>query len=351
MPRLDPDLLLSSYGYDLPTELIAQFPSARRDDCRLLTFERSSGHHQHARFSDLPDLLKNPAVLVFNDSKVIHARVPARRLSGGHVELLFLGRSGPFYQAMAKPSKRLKPGEKLLSGKDPRVSFNLLEALGDGRWQVAMEPDLFWPERMGDIGDLPLPPYISRPLGATPGDVEDYQCVYARDPGSVAAPTAGLHFSEALLERLRERDFELQYLTLHVSADTFRPVRTEHLSDHVMHTEELRLSDSCAASLLAARRAGKRIIAIGTTSVRVLESCADRLDEGLGYQGSSNLFLHPPKKLRWVDGLITNFHLPHSSLLMLVSCLCGREKLLELYREAISEKYRFFSYGDAMCIL
>jgi len=307
--------------YDLPRELIAQRPSGRRDASRLLVHDRSSGETRHRGFAELPDELPGGTLVVVNDTRVVPARVRAPRRSGGEAEVLLLeplGADGT-WEALARPSRRLRPGERV-------GSIELLEALGGGRWRVRLE--------RGPEGEMPLPPYIETRLE----DPERYQTIYAREAGSAAAPTAGLHFTEELLERL-----DVERVTLHVGLDTFRPVTTDDLAAHALHGERY----AVAAAAWERIRSAARVLAVGTTTVRVLETLA----RGGALTGRTELFVTPGFEFRRVDHLLTNFHLPRSTLLALVMAFAGVERTRALYRLAIEERYRFYSFGDAMLLL
>ena len=302
--------------YDLPPELIAQHPAARRDESRLLVYNRSTGVVRHRRFRDLPDELTGELVVV-NDTRVVPARIPIESPRG---EVLLLERiTGDEWQALARPTRRLHAGRRY-------GPVELLEHLGEGRWRVRLEGE--------PAGDTPLPPYIDSPLA----DPERYQTVYARDPGSAAAPTAGLHFTEELLARL-----DVERVTLHVGLDTFRPVSADSLEEHELHGERYEVRDGSWERITAA----DRVLAVGTTTVRVLETLA----RGAPLTGRTSLFITPGFEFRRVDALLTNFHLPRSTLLALVMAFTGTERTRELYGIAIAERYRFYSFGDAMLVL
>jgi S-adenosylmethionine:tRNA ribosyltransferase-isomerase len=310
----------SELDYDLPRELIAQHPLERRDDSRLLVYRRASGEVEHRRFRDLPAQLEPTDLVVVNDTKVVPARLRLRRPGGGEAEVLLLERVGEgLWEALARPSRRLRPGMRL-------GPVELRESLGDGRWRVRLEgePD----------GEAPLPPYITEPLG----DPDRYQTVYADEAGSAAAPTAGLHFTPELLARL-----DVERITLHVGLDTFRPITAETLAEHEIHSERYRVERAAWERI----RSAGRVVAVGTTTVRVLESLA----RGAPLEGRTELFVTPGFDFRRVDALLTNFHLPRSSLLALVMAFAGVEETRRLYRLAIEERYRFYSFGDATLIL
>ncbi len=309
----------AALDYELPEELIAQRPRARRDDSRLLVYRRGPGEIEHRRFNELPELLGLELVVV-NDTRVLPARYELRRTTGGLAEVLLVEeRDDGLWEGLARPTRRLRSGERL-------GPVELVESLGDGRWLLRLE---------GSVdGDVPLPPYIREPLA----DPERYQTVYAREPGSAAAPTAGLHFTPELLSRL---DFVA--VTLHVGIDTFRPVSAERLEEHEMHGERYRIGLGAWERIANA----DRVLAVGTTTVRVLETVARTLE----LAGRTDLFITPGFEFRRVDELLTNFHLPRSSLLALVMAFVGVEETREIYRAAIADRYRFYSFGDAMLIL
>jgi S-adenosylmethionine:tRNA ribosyltransferase-isomerase len=324
--------------YELPPELIAQRPAERRDESRLLVYERSTGAVRHRRFSELPNEVAEGELVVVNDSRVIPARLRLERPGGGEAEVLLLERVGPdgLWEGLARPSRRLRPGQRL-------GPVELVEALGEGRWllRLAGEP----------AGEAPLPPYITEPLA----DPDRYQTVYAREEGSAAAPTAGLHFTPELLSRL-----DVERVTLHVGLDTFRPVDTETLEEHTIHTERF----SVARAAWERIRAAERVLAVGTTTVRVLETLASNsllqgevvaeprsdVTSNSLFQGRTGLFITPGYEFKRVDSLLTNFHLPRSTLLALVMAFAGIEETRRLYELAIEERYRFYSFGDAMLI-
>ena len=331
----------SDFEYSLPAGLIAQAPLAQRSASRLLLLDGATGCHEDRAFAELPALLQPGDLLVFNDTRVVPARLAAQRASGGRAELL-LERPLPGNGAMvqARGSNRLRAGEALVSPGGPVR----LEARHADLWEVLLpEPALQFFERWGSV---PLPPYITRAADA--GDRERYQSLFARVPGAVAAPTASLHFDAALLAALAARGIASAMLTLHVGAGTFQPVRSENLDEHIMHAEWYELPAATVAAIAAARTAGRRVIAVGTTVARALESAgAERLQAG---SGETALFIRPGFRFRVIDGLITNFHLPGSTLLMLVAAFAGLEPMRNAYAHAVQQGYRFFSYGDAMLI-
>ena len=337
----NPDLLTASYEFALPPELIATEPAERRDESRLFVYDRTTDQAAHRRFSDLPDYLRPDDLLVLNNSRVRRA---ALATSDGRLEALLLDETSPqHWVALVKPGARAKPGMRLTfrgpGPGAPEVGAEVLKTLPGGERVLRF----FGPVDLEALGEMPLPPYIRKrrtALGQAehrPEDVERYQTVYADAAGSVAAPTAGLHFTPELLAQIPHA-----FVTLHVGLGTFRPVKTDRLADHEMHEEVYSIPPGFAEAYEAA----SRVIAVGTTCARVLESARE-----LRGGGRTRIFIHPPYEFKRVDALLTNFHLPRSTLLMLLSALVGRERLLELYREAIRERYRFFSYGDAMLIL
>jgi S-adenosylmethionine:tRNA ribosyltransferase-isomerase len=339
--RQEPGSRTADYEYELPPELIATHPAERREQSRLLVYHRAEDRIEHRHFYDLPEYLGPDDLLVLNDSKV---RPAALATSDGRLEVLLLDETSPqHWVALVKPGARAKPGMrvKFAAGEGkPDIEAEVLKTLPGGERVLRF----FAPLDLDKLGEMPLPPYIRKRRGTlgesehTAEDVERYQTVYAKQVGSVAAPTAGLHFTPELLAK-----FNHAFVTLHVGLGTFRPVKTEFLSDHEMHEETYSIPEGFAAKYEAA----KRIVAVGTTSARVLESAPHLNHRG----GRTRIFIHPPYEFQRVDALLTNFHLPHSTLLMLVSALIGREKLLAIYREAVAQKYRFFSYGEAMLIL
>ncbi len=336
-----PGARVSDYEYELPPELIATHPAARREESRLLVYHRADGRVEHRHFYDLPDYLGADDLLVLNDSQVSPV---ALTTSDARLEVLLLEETSPqHWVALVKPGARAKPGMRLFfrNGEgDKQIEAEVLKTLAGGERVLRF----FGVPNLAAMGEMPLPPYIRKRRGVLgesehiPEDFERYQTVYAKNVGSVAAPTAGLHFTPELLAR-----FQHAFVTLHVGLGTFRPVKTEFLDDHEMHEEVY----SIPVGFEEAYEKAKRIVAVGTTSARVLEA-APHLHP---CKGRTRIFIHPPYEFKRVDVLLTNFHLPHSTLLMLVSALMGREKMLEIYREAVSQKYRFFSYGDAMLIL
>lgn len=340
-------MLRSDYAFHLPGELIAQHPLDRRDDSRLLCLDRRDGAICHRRFRELPQLLRPGDVLVMNDSRVMPSRLLGRREgTGGAAELLLLEQKGKdLWETLARPGKKLRPGSRVVFG-EGLLTGEIVDTLEGGNRLVRFryEGDSFFAV-LDRIGQMPLPPYITERLE----DGERYQTVYSRQPGSAAAPTAGLHFTPELLEALRNKGIQTGFVTLHVGLGTFRPVKAENITDHHMHLEHYTVPEETARLVNAAKAEGRRVIAVGTTSCRTLESAwkEGALTPG---PGSTGIFIYPGYRFQVLDGLITNFHLPESTLIMLVSAFAGYESTMNAYREAVQERYRFFSFGDAMFI-
>ena len=342
-------MLKKDFWYDLPKEYIAQQPVSPRDAARLMVLDRSSDRIEHKIFHDLPDLLEPGDLLVVNNSKVLPARiVGVKQPTGAVCELLLLRQvKGDQWECLAKPGKRMQPGTQVRFG-DGTLNAVVDETLEDGNKLVTFYYDtetLY--EKLDEFGKMPLPPYITQQLE----DQSQYQTVYAKELGSAAAPTAGLHFTPQLMEALRAKGVEFAEVTLHVGLGTFRPVQEDEITDHKMHSEWYCIDEETAHKIQAAKAAGRRVIAVGTTSCRTLEAVAAKYGEIRPCSGNTEIFLYPGVSLRCIDGLITNFHLPESTLIMLVSAFYGYEKTMEAYRIAVAEKYRFFSFGDAMLIL
>ncbi len=346
-------MTLSDYDYHLPPGMIAQHPADRRDESRLLVLRRDTGAIEHRRFRDVLEYLRPADVLVINDTRVNPWRVTGLRATGGHIDgLLLEARPDGTWRGIFKSHGKLVAGERLRL-LDRRLTAHLVAKTQEGEWTIRFdEPDAA--EILDAHGLAPLPPYIRRTGEDDARDAADrerYQTVFAQRPGAIAAPTAGLHFTPALLDAVRATGTGLARVTLHVGLGTFQPVKTDDLSAHRMHSEEYELSAEAAALINARRRAGGRVIAVGTTSVRTLETCAAEDGSVAPGRGRTEIFIRPPYRFRAVDALITNFHLPKSTLLMLVAAFAGRERILSAYEEAKREGYRFFSYGDAMLIL
>ena len=337
----------SDFYYDLPQELIAQTPLDRRDGSRLMVLDKDTGAVKHMHFYDLPSLLRPGDCLVLNDSRVLPARLLGHREpGGGAAEVLLLNDKGDKTgECLVRPGKKMKPGTKLSFG-DGLLTAEVTETLEGGNRLVRFHYDGIFLELLEQLGKMPLPPYIKAELQ----DPERYQTVYSREVGSAAAPTAGLHFTKELLEQIQAMGVSLAYVTLHVGLGTFRPVKEEEITDHEMHSEYCMISKETAETINETRRKGGRVICVGTTSCRTIESWAAEdgtLKESAGW---TNIYIYPGYRFKVLDALITNFHLPESTLVMLVSALAGREHILAAYEEAVREKYRFFSFGDAMFI-
>ena len=336
----------TDFSFDLPPELIAQTPLEMRDASRLLCLDKTDGSIAHKHFYDLPELLHPGDCLVMNDSRVIPARLFGTRPTGGSVEVVLLRDMGDGdWECLTRPGRKTPPGTCISFG-DGALTAVVVRAEADGNKILHFEYDGIFLEILDKLGQMPLPPYIKAELK----DRERYQTVYARDPGSAAAPTAGLHFTPELLAKLSDMGVKQAFITLHVGLGTFRPVKEENIEDHPMHAEYCVISEKAAETINSAKAAGGRIIAVGTTSCRTLESFAreDGTLEAAG--GWTDIFIYPGYKFKAIDALITNFHLPESTLIMLVSALAGRENVLNAYKEAVNERYRFFSFGDAMFI-
>jgi S-adenosylmethionine:tRNA ribosyltransferase-isomerase len=346
-------LRLEDFDYDLPRELIAQRPSPRRDESRLLVLRREVGSIEHRRFRDVVECLDGGDLLVLNDTKVIPARLVGHRATGGRVEMLLLTPEGKVWSAMLKARGRLQPGEELsLENGALRCVFRGREADGTARLEFEGEPQAVI-EAVERVGRAPLPPYIKRSAEDDPdreADRERYQTVYARRPGAVAAPTAGLHFTPEVFAALDAKGVRRTTLTLHVGLGTFQPVTAERVQDHHMRAEYYELPPEAARAVAETRAVGRRVVAVGTTSTRVLETVARRPEWG-PVSGWTDLFITPGFEFRAISALITNFHLPRSTLLMLVAAFAGRERILAAYEEAKRLGYRFYSYGDAMLVL
>ena len=337
----------SAYAYDLPEELIAQKPVYPRDSSRLLYYERSADKIEHRVFRDIVELLKPGDVLVVNDTRVIPARLFGYDAKGRQYEVLLLKRlDSTHWETLLRPARKAKIGSQIVINEELKLTIDSINPV-DGVRTVNFEYEGVWEEILDRVGIVPLPPYIREKLE----DKSRYQTVYAKVDGSAAAPTAGLHFTPELLEKIKEKGVEIVEVLLHVGLGTFRPVKTNNILEHKMHSEYYKVSEEAASTVNRALREGRRVIAVGTTSVRTLESAS--LPDGtlVAGEGNTEIFIYPGYKFKVVKGLITNFHLPESTLIMLVSAFAGREKTLELYRTAVDMRYRFFSFGDAMLIL
>ena len=335
------------FWYELPEELIAQTPLEQRDASRLLVLDRVSGDINHRHFYDVIDYLKPGDCLVMNDSRVLPARLLGHRPTGGAVEVLLLRDLGDKkWECLCKPGRKMQPGNEVIFG-DGELTATVLEVREDGNRVVEFHYEGIFLEVLERLGKMPLPPYIKAELS----NQERYQTVYSKEVGSAAAPTAGLHWTPELLEKAREKGIKLAFVTLHVGLGTFRPVKAEEISEHHMHAELCMLSQETADILNETKRAGGRVICVGTTSCRTLESLVSEDGTFEAKSKWTDIFIFPGYTFKAMDGLITNFHLPESTLVMLVSAFAGREHVLAAYEEAVRERYRFFSFGDAMCIL
>ena len=341
------ELRKTDFYFDLPQELIAQDPLEDRSSSRLLVMKKESGEVSHHVFREIVHYLNPGDCLVLNNTKVIPARLLGEREgTGAHVEVLLLKRrEADVWETLVKPGKKCKPGTRLSFG-DGLLHAEVLETVEEGNRLIRFEYDGIWEEVLDRLGEMPLPPYITHKLQ----DKNRYQTVYAKYEGSAAAPTAGLHFTKKLLAEIEQKGVKIAYVTLHVGLGTFRPVKEENVLEHHMHSEFYQVSPEAADIINSTKQKGGRVICVGTTSCRTIESAAD--DKGMVKAGSGDteIFIYPGYKFKVLDGLITNFHLPESTLVMLVSALAGREKVLAAYEEAIKERYRFFSFGDAMFI-
>ncbi len=340
---------VTDFDYHLPEELIAQRPKQKRDDSRMMVVDRQSGQISHEHFYDILQYLKPMDCLVLNDSKVLPARIFGTKIgTGAKVEFLLIKRiKGDRWETMVRPGKKLKPGDRVSFG-DVLIG-EIIDYGPDGTRIVDFSYEGIFMEKLEQIGHMPLPPYIRREAGE--GDKDRYQTVYCREEGSVAAPTAGLHFTKELLSRVEDVGIKIVYVTLHVGIGTFRPVKADLVEDHHMHFEEYEISEEAARIINETKAAGGRIISVGTTSTRTLESAAESNGTIPAGSGSTDIFIYPGYEFKVIDSLITNFHLPKSTLMMLISAFYDREKVLEAYEEAKRQKYRFFSYGDAMFII
>ena len=337
----------SDFDYYLPEEQIAQTPAEPRDSSRLLVYDREKDEIYHKHFYDIVDFLKDGDVLVRNNTKVLPARIFAYTENGGKVEVLLLKRFNlTDWEVLVKPGKKARIGAKLTVSQElSLVVTDIFEESGSRK--VTFNFDGVFEDVISRIGEMPLPPYITEKLK----DKERYQTVYAKVDGSAAAPTAGLHFTDALFEKIKAKGVEVVDVLLHVGLGTFRPVKVDNVLEHHMHSEYYEIGEEAAERINKAKKEGRRIIAVGTTSVRTLESAADENGFVKPIKGNTEIFIYPPYKFKCVDALITNFHLPKSTLIMLVASMTGREKILDIYKTAVEEKYRFFSFGDAMLIV
>lgn len=341
------ELKKSDFYFDLPQELIAQDPLEDRSSSRLLILNRESGEISHHVFREIIDYLNPGDCLVLNNTKVIPARLLGEREgTGAHVEVLLLKRrEDDIWETLVKPGKKCRPGTRLVFG-DGLLKAQVLETVEEGNRLIRFEYEGIFEEVLDRLGEMPLPPYITHKLQ----DKNRYQTVYAKYEGSAAAPTAGLHFTEELLRRIEEKGVKTAYVTLHVGLGTFRPVKEENVLEHHMHSEFYQVSEETARTINEVKERGGRVICVGTTSCRTVESASDENGQVLSGSGNTQIFIYPGYRFKVLDALITNFHLPESTLVMLVSALAGRERVLDAYEEAVRERYRFFSFGDAMYI-
>lgn len=345
---------ISEFDYELPENLIAQLPADKRENSKMLVLDKNDKTIEHKHFFDITDYIDSDSILVLNNTKVLPARLYGTKETGAKIEVFLLESQGEgkFWSCLIKPSKRVKPDNIITISEELKVRpIKRLE--DDGEWLVELiyDGDLF--EILHKVGNIPLPPYIERKLKSEElkqFDMERYQTVYAKDEGSVAAPTAGLHFTQEILEKLKSKGVEIAYVTLNVGLGTFRPVKCENILDHKMHSETFEITQEAADKINLAKEQGKKLIAVGTTTVRTLETAYQKYGCIKACHDHSELFIYPPYEFKVIDKLITNFHLPKSTLLMLVSALAGKDFIFKAYEEAIKNEYRFFSYGDCMLI-
>ena len=343
---------ISEYDYELPKELIAQKPSEKRENCRMMVLNRQKQSIEHKHFYDITDYFDENDVVVLNNTKVIPARLYGRKSTGANIEVFLLKQIGDItWEVLINPSKRVKEESLIEISSDLYVK--ILTRQNEGKWLVELHYDGDFYEILDKVGHVPLPPYIERQMTDDQLknlDYERYQTVYAQKEGSVAAPTAGLHFTQEILDKLKNKGVQICYVTLNVGLGTFRPVKVENILEHKMDSEQFEISAETAKIITDAKKQGKKITAVGTTTVRTLETCMQLYDEIIETIDDSTLFIYPGFKFRAVDRLITNFHLPKSTLIMLTSAFAGKDFVFNAYQEAIKEKYRFYSYGDCMLI-
>ncbi len=344
---------ISEYDYELPKELIAQKPSEKRENCRMMVLDRQKQSIEHKHFYDITDYFDENDVIVLNNTKVIPARLLGKKNTGANIEVFLLKQIGDItWEVLINPSKRVK--EESLIEISPDLYVKVLTRQNEGKWLVELHYDGNFYEILDKVGHVPLPPYIERQMTDEQLknlDYERYQTVYAKKEGSVAAPTAGLHFTNEILEKLKNKGVQICYVTLNVGLGTFRPVKVENILEHKMDSEQFEISADTAKIITEAKKQGKKITAVGTTTVRTLETCMQLYDEIIETIDDSTLFIYPGFKFRAVDRLITNFHLPKSTLIMLTSAFAGKDFVFRAYNEAINEQYKFYSYGDCMLIL
>lgn len=343
---------LKDFDYELPEELIAQIPEQKRENSKMMVLDKNAKTIEHKHFYDITDYFDENDVLVLNNTKVIPARLYGKKETGANIEVFLLKIiGGKTWQVLLNPSKRVK--EEMIIKISDELSAKVLTREDNGKWLVEMIYDGNFYDILHKIGNIPLPPYIERNMTdeqLKSLDYERYQTVFAQKEGSVAAPTAGLHFTEEILEKLKAKGVTICYVTLNVGMGTFKPVKVDNILEHQMESEEFEISKETARIIMDAKKAGKRITAVGTTTVRTLETCMQKYDEILEVIDDSTLFIYPGFKFRVIDRLITNFHLPKSTLIMLVSAFAGKDFVFKAYEEAINNKYRFYSYGDCMLI-
>ena len=337
----------SDFDFYLPEELIAQHPLEKRDYSRLMVLDKATGEIEHKHFYDVLDYLNEGDTLVLNNTRVMPARLIGEKVeSGGKIEFLLLKRiEGDKWECLAKPGKRAKIGTEFTFGSG-KLKCKVVDIVEEGNRIIEFSYDGIFEQVLDELGEMPLPPYITERLD----DRERYQTVYSKEQGSAAAPTAGLHFTKELLEKVKEKGVNIAYVTLHVGLGTFRPVKVDDVNEHVMHSEFYQLDEENANIINETKKRGNKIISVGTTSTRTLETIGDENGFVKAQNGWTNIFIYPGYKFKVVDNLITNFHLPESTLIMLVSALAGKEKVMNAYNEAVKERYRFFSFGDSMII-
>lgn len=337
----------SDFDFYLPEELIAQHPLEKRDYSRLMVLDKATGEIEHKHFYDVLDYLNEGDTLVLNNTRVMPARLIGEKVeSGGKIEFLLLKRiEGDKWECLAKPGKRAKIGTEFTFGSG-KLKCKVVDIVEEGNRIIEFSYDGIFEQVLDELGEMPLPPYITERLD----DRERYQTVYSKEQGSAAAPTAGLHFTKELLEKVKEKGVNIAYVTLHVGLGTFRPVKVDDVNEHVMHSEFYQLDEENANIINETKKRGNKIISVGTTSTRTLETIGDENGFVKAQSGWTNIFIYPGYKFKVVDNLITNFHLPESTLIMLVSALAGKEKVMNAYSEAVKERYRFFSFGDSMII-
>jgi len=346
-------MLVSEFDYNLPEELIAQTPSEKRDECKMMVLDKATQKIENKHFYDIIDYLDENCILVLNNTKVIPARLFGHKDTGALIEIFLLKDKGnKQWEALIKPSKRIQEGTIVKIADS--LSAKALENLGEGKWLIELIYEGILYEILDKVGNIPLPPYIERKMTDDERknlDYERYQTVYAKNEGSVAAPTAGLHFTQEILDKLAQKGVEIAYVNLTVGLGTFRPVKCDNVLEHKMDSEEFEITKETADKINQAKSQGKKLVAVGTTTVRTLETAFQQFGEIKECKSASQLFIYPPYEFKVVDNLITNFHLPKSTLLMLVSALEGKDFIFEAYKEAIKEKYMFYSYGDCMFLM